>query len=276
MLNSHMCPQIADQLRKRRVLFTGVLDPCQWEADAAPAVNHDITTNLDQLLQLGTWSNVGKMAAGIVHDIRNPLASLKGFLQMLGLEWQGSDCGREYIDIMLEAIEELNGIAGELLYLSRPRQPVRENCNPGELIREIAGLLRGQALIHDIDVQCVSVPTTVPDTLADSKHLKQAILNLTSNAIQAMPRGGRVIITSTYLKDANGYVLEVIDNGSGIDEQILPHIFTPFFSTKGQGGGLGLHLVERIVEEHGGNIKVSSYPGRGTTFRIWMPRIAPI
>jgi len=277
VLQGYNCPQIADQLRKRRAWFTNILDPCQWESAPARGLDHNNEGNSyhqEMLLQLGTWSDMGKMAAGIVHEIRNPLASLKGFLQMLGLEWQGSDNGREYIDIMLEEIEGINDIAGELLHLSRPSQPAMETCDPGLLIREISSLLKGQALIHDVEVQYVLVPASLPATQADGKRIKQVLLNLASNAIQAMPDGGRLKIACSYLQAADGYLLEITDNGPGINEQVLPHIFKPFFSTKGQGGGLGLHIVARIVAEHGGNIKVSSCLGRGTTFKIWLPRLA--
>lgn len=275
MLNPNNCPQFAQQVRRRMSLFARVVDPCQWSTPLIDQLQVDIPSNAEQLMQMGSLSNLGQMAAGIVHEIRNPLASLKGFLQMLCQEWQGSDCGREYISIMLEEIEDINQIAGQLLHLSRPSEPAMDCCNLGVLTKEIANLLKGQALIHDIEVQYILVPSQFPDTNADSKRLKQAILNLACNAIQAMPQGGTIRIINTYLKAADGFVIEVEDNGSGISQEVLPHIFTPFYSTKGQGGGLGLYLVARIVEEHGGDIKVSSYLGRGTNFKIWLPRQGP-
>lgn len=277
MLHTNKCPQIADQLRKRRAYFNRVLDPCQWENPGlgeADKHNEGSLYNMETLLQLGTWSDMGKMAAGIVHEIRNPLASVKGFLQMLSLEWQGNDNNREYIDIMLQEIEGINDIAGELLHLSRPSQPALETCDLGVLIQELSSLLKGQALIHDVEVEYVLVPANLPTTLADGKRIKQVLLNLAGNAIQAMPLGGHLKIACIYLKAADGYLLEVTDNGPGIDKEVLPHIFKPFFSTKGQGGGLGLHIVARIVAEHRGNIKVYNCPHGGTNFKIWLPRLA--
>lgn len=279
MLAKHDCPQIAARLRKRRAWFNRVIDPCCWDLPylAPPMAPPSSDSNYppEIMLQLGTLSNMGTMAAGIVHEIRNPLASLKGFLQMLRLEWQGSDRGREYINIMLEEIEGINQIASELLCLARPSQPVREACDIGLLVRDVINLLKGQALINDIDIQYVLIPAAMPLTMADTRKLKQVILNLACNAVQAMDGKGMVRIAVSYLQDADGYVVEICDNGPGIKEELLPHIFTPFFSTKGQGGGLGLHLVERIVDEHRGSIKVTSNQGQGTTFKIWLPRLMP-
>lgn len=209
---------------------------------------------------------LGTMAAGIAHEIRNPLGSISGSLQLL--RQQPAVAGgeeRQLLDIALREIDRLNRLVGEFLAYARPnpRQPSEVQ------LRALAGELC-DALRNDARVQGVVLHNDVPDALrvfADTHGLKQALLNLVLNAVQAAATEVRV-----QAAEAGGEILlDVTDNGRGVSPEALPHLFEPFFSTRADGVGLGLAIVYRIVEENRGRISVESRPGK-TVMHIAFPR----
>lgn len=264
-------PDFAERLRWRLQALADDINflTTKWAAKSVGC--HDLTHGGKQLLHLNALSNLGCLAAGIVHEIKNPLSSVKGFLQILFAEWPGDDKGLEYINIMLGEIEDINQMANEILILARPDQGQREYCRVNEIVEEVVLLLEGQAVLQDVKIERIMDPSVMPPLLANRKQLKQMFLNLGTNALQAMEQGGTLTFSAEHRPFEGGLLIKVKDTGCGIREEELPHIFTPFYSTKPRGGGLGLAIVYRIVTDHGGNIEVSSEVGKGTVFTVWLP-----
>lgn len=215
-------------------------------------------------------SVIGELAAGIAHEVRNPLTSVKGFLQLLAQKHDKGDQIHQYIDIMLEEIKRVNSIISEFLLISRPTVPIKRIIDIHKIIDEILLLAEGECLIKGLwinrqyDLGC-------PLITLDAEQIKQVFLNLVSNAISAVSGSGQLVVSSVYNRDYNEINLIFTDTGSGINDAELEKIFEPFFTTKENGTGLGLTISRRIVENHGGRLEVTSTPGKGTTFVVVLP-----
>ncbi len=211
---------------------------------------------------------VGKLAAGMAHEIRNPLASMSGSVQLLKEELvTASPEHRRLMDIILRETDRLNELITDFLLFARPGHPKREPVDLAALVEEtaaLAGTARDRAVSVDVRME-----RPLP-LVGDARELRQVFWNLIVNAEQAMPRGGRVEVRGR-LADAATIEVTVRDGGDGIAAKDLPKIFDPFFTTKPNGTGLGLAIVHRIVQSHGGTIAVTSRPGTGTTFTLRLP-----
>jgi two-component system sensor histidine kinase PilS (NtrC family) len=221
----------------------------------------------EQVRRADRLAAVGKLAAGMAHEIRNPLASMSGSIQVLRLELVTASAEhRRLMDIVVRETDRLNELITDFLLFARPGAPRREAVDLAGVIEETAALAaRGRA-------GQVVVETRVAGPLAvagDPRELRQVFWNLLVNAEQAMPRGGRVEIRAQAVP--GGVEVTVRDSGEGIAAKDLPRIFDPFFTTKPNGTGLGLAIVHRIVQSHGGTIDVASRPGVGTTFTLRLP-----
>ncbi len=210
---------------------------------------------------------VGQLAAGAAHEIRNPLTSIRGFIQLL--QAKGAQAQQEYFKIILSEIDRIDRLINDLLLLARPAEMQREPTALPDLIEELI-LLRQQ----EFDQQSITVvrefSPEVGPVPVDPKSIRQLLYNLTNNAVEAMPHGGR--LTYRVRPAGNDRVaLEVADTGVGIPSKQLKRLFVPFFTTKEQGTGLGLALCYSIVEAHKGRIDVQSEVGVGTTFTIYLP-----
>jgi Amt family ammonium transporter len=229
-----------------------------------------------QLFQAEKLAALGKLSAGIAHEIRNPLTSIKILIHSLA-DPDASDAAREKDLKVIEAeIERVNKIIRQFLDFARPRPPSLEPADARGLIAETLDLAG-----YEIESQGVELEredeNDLPPVAMDREQMKQVLLNLILNALQAMPRGGKLTI-QTALRDfaregAAGRAVEirVKDTGGGIPAEIQNRIFEPFFSTKEEGIGLGLSVAQRIVEEHGGRIRVESLEGQGTAFSVLLP-----
>ncbi|WP_236588280.1 two-component system sensor histidine kinase NtrB [Tumebacillus amylolyticus] len=220
-------------------------------------------------------ATVGKIAAGVAHEIRNPLTSIKGFLQMMRheLERQGMEKEHSYTTVMLSEIERVNGLVGELLLLSKPRELKMEDLEVEELITVISPLISSESILHNIEFSMQLEP--VPPVYADRELLKQVLWNLIKNAIEAMSEmdGGKLIIRSSF-QERDGLVrIDIRDSGPGIPHYMLDRIFDTFFTTKDTGTGLGLPICQRLVNDLGGKIQVTS-KGYGTTVSVLLPGLA--
>jgi len=213
---------------------------------------------------------IGELSAGMAHEIRNPLASLSGALQVLREETRLTDEDRNLMDIALSEMDRLNDILTEFLIYARPRKPAKEGCDITGIIKDTVELVAGG---RDIG-SGVEIVTDMPEQPlrieADPAQMRQVFLNLTLNAVQSLSGSGRVVIRAAE-GSGNTVMVEVEDDGEGIDKDDIDKVFYPFFSTKEGGAGLGLAIVYRIIEEHGGNIKVESEPGKGTMFSMLLP-----
>ncbi len=211
---------------------------------------------------------VGNLAAGVAHELRNPLSSIKGYATYFGGRFPEGSADREAAQVMVKEVERLNRAIGDLIGLSRPTD-IRP-CMTGmrRLIEDTLRLIGQDAAAHRVAVR-LEAPETLPDVAIDPDRMRQVILNLCLNALEAMPGGGELILSLQPEQDS--LRLEVRDTGMGIAPEALPHIFDPYFTTKGQGTGLGLATVHKIVEAHGGSISVVSEPGQGAIFRLVLP-----
>jgi len=212
------------------------------------------------------------MAAGVAHEIKNPLASMSIHLQLMRRQLAG-DCAspdelRESLEILEEETERLNNIVSDYLIAVRPRNSNPVSANLNALITELVQFLRyemEQARVRVMPILDESIPA-IP---LDEGAIKRALLNLVKNAIAAMPDGGELRLQTRM--DGNDVQIIISDTGSGIPEEIQGRIFEPYFTTRDTGSGLGLTVVYKVVREHGGDLHMDSMPGRGTTFRISIP-----
>ena len=226
---------------------------------------------LENELQMEKFSLVAELAAGTAHEIRNPMTTLRGFLQLLSKEFKPDEKGHEYCALMIEEIDRANAMIKEFLLLTKRAAPKIENINLHTVLDEIFLLIESKSLLENVKLEKDYEQNRLV-VYADPGQIKQVFLNLASNAIQAMPHGGKLKIT-TSSKD-NKAMISFTDTGHGIPEAQLLKIFDPFFTTKENGTGLGLAISYRIIERHGGRLSAESSPGKGTTLFIEIPLAA--
>lgn len=214
---------------------------------------------------------VGTLAAGVAHEIRNPLSSIKGYATYFRQRFPADSEDREAADVMVREVDRLNRVITDLLGLSRPDTATLKPVRMEYVIDHVIRVVRHNAAEKKIKVS-TSLARSLPPVMGDMERLNQALLNLCLNAIEAMPDGGKLEISASATEDR--LCLMVRDNGAGIPADIMASIFDPYFTTKSSGTGLGLPMVYKIVKAHKGEIDVVSNgedDGWATTFRIWLP-----
>ena len=214
-----------------------------------------------QIQQAGKLASVGELAAGLAHEIRNPLAGIAAAVEVLAENRAGQD--REITQEIQLQVKRLNTTLSDLLNFARPREPEIAPCDLASLARRMLALIRADAQKHRIQV-VEEIPADLPAIRADATQIQQALLNLLLNAIQAMPEGGTLTLRAT--PETHRVRLTIQDTGGGIPAEIREKIFAPFFTTKHRGTGLGLAITRTIMEKHGGTIAVDSTVGCGTMF----------
>lgn len=213
-------------------------------------------------------ATMGELAAGLAHEIRNPLAGIAGVMDIIGRDLPATSPAQEVLNDVREEVLRINRIVTDLLETARPKPPDFQSADLNATVEHAVVFARQQALSKPIKVHCHKQPR-LPLVEHDTGHIHQVILNLVLNAIQALDGPGTVTVS---LDAQDGMAaIEVKDTGPGIPPETLPNIFRPFFTTKGHGTGLGLSLAKRIVEDHGGHIVVHSKIGQGTTFTVLLP-----
>lgn len=212
---------------------------------------------------------IGRMAASIAHEIRNPLAAMRGSIQMLRAEMRGDSSETELMEIILRESDRLNRIISDFLTYARPRSIVQSKVDVGELLQQTFTLLRNSSEIHKSHVIEAKTPEDPALTNADSEQLRQVFWNLARNALNAMPQGGT--LNAVVAVNSNKRLRIIFDDtGRGMSPEQVEHLFEPFSSTTG-GVGLGLSIVYQIIRDHGGTINVRSREGKGTTIAIELP-----
>lgn len=211
---------------------------------------------------------IGKMAAGVAHELRNPLSSIKGLAVLLQSSFAEPGKEAETADVLVKEVERLNRSIGELLDYAKPGQLNRQPASIGEILMKTLSLVQMDAEAYGITVE-LSQQQDLPEIMVDSDKLKQVFLNLLLNAVQAMPEGGTLGVRLA--KNEGGLVIVIRDSGVGILPENLPRVFDPYYTTKNDGTGLGLAMSAKIVEEHGGRIKIASNPGEFTEVRVTLP-----
>lgn len=231
--------------------------------------------------QADRLSTLGTLAAGLAHEVKNPLGGIKGAAQLLERELPGDSELLEYTRVMIRETERIDHIIRELLELASPRGLRLMPVNLHKVLGDIL-LLQRQAVAERDITFCTHFDPSIPDIMADEEMLTRLFLNLIRNAIDALGESGQLTLSSRVLSDyhmaqnerrSRMVALEVSDDGPGIPPADLENIWTPFFSTKSTGTGLGLTICHKIVAEHRGMIKVESDPGHGTKFTILLPLV---
>jgi len=222
-----------------------------------------------QLIRSDKLAALGQLAAGIAHEIRNPLTSINILIHSLTESLPTEDSRWEDLKVIEEEILRMNEIVDQFLRFARPASPLFERAEIVPIFEETLQLLRPQTEKGKISVRKEFEP--LPLITVDREQMKQVILNLLMNAIQAMPAGGELSITGRFSKDGYWVELSIQDSGFGIPPEDMDKLFDPFFSTKEGGIGLGLSIAHRIIDQHHGKIEVESTLGRGTRFTLSLP-----
>lgn len=222
----------------------------------------------EQLIRADRLAALGELVAGVAHEIRNPLAVIKGSLQVYEQTGRSPDELTELTDVVGQEIERLDVVIKALLDFGRPAPPQIRPVDLGRLMAETITLAGKYAEQQGVDVVVAPVHGT-PPVMADADQLKQVMVNLITNAVQAMPEGGTVTLGAR--PEGDMVTLTVADEGTGISDGELGKIFDPFHTGREDGTGLGLTIVHRIIDEHGGRISVDSRVGKGTTVTIRLP-----
>lgn len=241
-------------------------DVVTGDVTGAIAVFNDITEYEEirkEMVKLDRLNLVGQMAAGVAHEIRNPMAAVKGYLQLVtkkvGKEYSG------YFNIILEELDRANGIISDFLTLARNKHTNKKQHSLNDIVTNLYPLIYGEAVKSGVSVK-LDLHDGIPSLSLNEKEIKQVILNLVRNAIESMDEKGKLTIATKVLNEKVQLVIS--DNGCGIPEENISKIFDPFYTDKDNGTGLGLAVCLGIIERHQGNIEVGSQEGVGTTFTV--------
>lgn len=236
----------------------------------------------DTVKQADRLSMLGTLAAGLAHEIKNPLGGIKGAAQLLAMELGADSPLKEYTIVMIREVERVNGIIEELMDLARPRQPQPGEVDLAQVLGDIVLFQKEAHRGKEIEF-FLNLDPSIPPLRGDENLLTRLFLNLVKNAAEAIEYKGKIeiltkVASEYHLSKPGGrpvpfIVIEIRDSGCGIPAADLDKIFTPFYTTKDRGSGLGLATCQKIVSEHGGLIKMDSTIGEGTTFTISLPFI---
>lgn len=234
------------------------------------AVLRDVTEKREleeQLRKSDTLNVVGELAAGIAHEIRNPMTALKGFIQLL--EGSIKDDYSLYFNVITSELNRIESIITEFLILARPQAIQYLKKDIGTIMKETIDLLNGQAILVNVQME-LYLEQELPLIYCEPNQLKQVFINILKNAIEVMPKGGQIDV-KIKRKDEKHLIVSIIDRGLGIPEDKIKRLGQPFYTTKERGTGLGLMVSYKIIEEHKGIVEVESEVGNGTAFHITLP-----
>lgn len=217
----------------------------------------------EQLQNAEKLSIVGQLAAGIAHEIRNPLTAIKGFAQFLN---EGRS--NKYADVILNELIRIEGIVNDLLILAKPQPKKAKKEDLLNIIRSVVVLMNSQAALSDISIKEVHLSPKLP-IFCEVDKIKQLLINLIKNSIEAMPDGGTITLNTK--QNHNFLELSILDEGIGIPKDHLTKLGEPFFSTKEKGTGLGMMICQNIIKNHGGTLQINSKENEGTTVSIVLP-----
>lgn len=217
-------------------------------------------------------ATLGELAAGLAHEIRNPLAGIAGVIEIIGRDLPKESPARSVLKDVRSEVLHINKIVSELLEIARPKQPEFRVADVNSTAEQAVMFARDQATSRGVEIEFIK-NAEVPPIEHDAGQIHQVLLNLLLNGMQACDEGGKVALEVAQSDDS--VQLMVVDSGKGIPPEILQNIFRPFFTTKGNGTGLGLSLARRMVESHGGKIEVTSWLGKGSRFTVSLPKQRP-
>ncbi|UNK17842.1 ATP-binding protein [Paenibacillus sp. N3/727] len=218
------------------------------------------------MIQSDKLSMAGQLAAGIAHEIRNPMTSIKGFVQLMR---SGSGSKEEYFDIISSEIERIELILGELLLLAKPQGIKYGQKDIRLLLEQVITLLNTQAILNNVEI-ITRFGTEAAYVKCDENQMKQVFINFIKNAVESMPGGGKLTI-HIECDSVDQLVIFFVDEGCGIPESILSRLGEPFYTTKEKGTGLGFMISKKMIEDHCGQVVVFSKPNEGTTIKVTLP-----
>ncbi len=228
-----------------------------------------LQSSFEQLRRADRLSALGELSAGLAHEIRNPLGSIEGALQILLRPSLAPEAKDEFGHLAQKEVDRLKGLLTNFLDFARPQAPKRVPAEPVQLLESVSKLAAETAKMSGTRVRVESADS-VPPVWVDPEQMIQVLLNLVINAVQAMPSGGEVVLRT--LSKSESVVLEVQDEGVGIPPEDLERVFDPFVTTRSDGTGLGLSIAYQIVNQHGGHITARRNSERGMTFAVTLPR----
>lgn len=223
----------------------------------------------EQLRHSERLAALGGMAAGIAHEIRNPLGAIKGLARFFQEASPPDSEAQRVAGIMTSEVARLDKVVSDMLDFARPDNLRLEPVPLDTLVQRMEHLLQPELEAQGV-IFSARLPTPTPVLIMDADRMTQVLLNLGCNSLQAMPHGGRLEWICT--READTWVLEVRDNGPGMSEDVRQQAFSPYFTTRAEGTGLGLSIVHKIIEAHGGRVEILSAPGQGTKVRLLLPR----
>ena len=251
-------------------------DQKRRERERAERINNELQTayaelreTVGQLLQAERLSSLAEIASGVVHEVRNPLGAIKGAVEILEDELSPDSPRREFAQIAKTEVERIDKLVQEFFHFARAKEPNRQPTDVNELIHSVKILIENQATNQNVEIS-EDLAEQLPLISVDAEQIKQVLLNLAINALQAMPDGGKLVFRSE--RENDSLRIEVEDTGGGIDEATKAKIFDPFFSTKDKGLGLGLSVAYKIINQHSGRIEILD-SGEGTKFVLIFPKI---
>ncbi|WP_078543798.1 PAS domain S-box protein [Litchfieldia alkalitelluris] len=279
VIRATLCEQyIVEDLEARLLTMSG--DPIDVQINAAGTtyegqkgaqiILRDITElkrSKELLINAEKMTAAGELAAGIAHEIRNPLTSIKGFIQLANTS---NDNQERYYPIILTEIDRINTIISELLLLAKPKKTEFKKVSLKIILQDVLNLYSAQAILHNIEI-INSINLEETEIIGHESKLKQVLINLFKNAVEAMPSGGTLEVDLRGTTSA--LILTIQDNGEGIPKSILSKIGQPFFTTKEKGTGLGLATCFSIIENHKGSMEIESEENKGTIITITLPRL---
>jgi signal transduction histidine kinase len=228
--------------------------------------------HFQQMERADRLASVGEMAAGIAHEIKNPLTGIAAAITIIKDDFDPADPRTEIVNEVLEQIKRLDKTVNDLLFFGKPTHPELAHTNLNSVVQKTLMFAAQHRSGKNIEKK-LELEENLPPVYVDPKQIQQVLLNLILNALQAMQNGG-VLTVRTELAEADGKQwarVAIADTGPGIPAQLLPKIFTPFFTTKAQGTGLGLAICHKLVTQHGGRLDVASEDGKGTIFTVDLP-----
>jgi PAS domain S-box-containing protein len=278
-VRSHQTERITKDGRRIQVIFTRTAIKDDFgNVIGSSSVVKDVTTfrNLErQLADAEHLATLGELSAGLAHEIKNPLAGIKGAIDVIRDSLSPTDRHRDILGDVLHEVSRIDKIVRDLLNYAKPRPPSHSSIDLPALVQRIFAIARAAPKNRPYSIE-VKQLAPIPDFTGDETQLQQVLLNLLLNAQNALPSGGRIEIALDYDPQAKIIRMEVSDNGPGIPEEIQKKIFQPFFTTRTDGTGLGLATCLKNVQYHGGSIEVHSTAGHGTTFSVTIPLLCHI
>jgi two-component system sensor histidine kinase HydH len=213
---------------------------------------------------------VGRMAAGVAHEVRNPLSSVKGLALLLQGKFPPKSNEHETATLLIQEVERMNRTISELLSFARPAALDLTNVDVGEFLERQVRLMEADAASEGITFT-LDLAEDLPLITADQDRLNQVFINILLNAVQAMTAGGEIIVSACANMNSKTIIISFADTGSGMEKETLKQVFFPYFTTRKNGTGIGMALSQKVIADHGGTIHVQSVPGRGTTVTIELP-----